>query len=230
MAKTILITGSNRGLGLEFTRQYAIEGWRVIACCRNVNDAADLQMLKTQYSNIEILSLDVTDEEQLKSLQQKINFPIDILINNAGFLEVDPPLGDISSQTMIKSFLINALGPLKLIEALKEQVAKSERKLIVVLSSSMGSISENSSGGYYSYRASKAALNMIMKSLSIDLAPSHIDVLVLHPGWVKTRMGGASAQLQTQDSVKGMRQVIENYPSSPGTVKFMRYNGEIIPW
>ncbi len=229
MPQTILITGANRGLGLEFTAQYASDGWHVLACCKDPGQANDLKALQKQYPQIESHSLDVTDESQIKALQQSITQPIDILLNNAGYLEVDS-FGSISSDVMTKTFLINSVAPLKMAEAFADHVAKSEKKLIANISSSMGSISDNQSGGYYSYRASKAALNMGMKSVGHDLTSKQIKVLLLHPGWVKTRMGGEGAAITAKDSVTGMRKVIAGYSPKSGEVKFIRYNGEVIPW
>lgn len=229
MTQTILITGANRGLGLEFTTQYAKDGWQVLACCKDPSQANDLQALQKQFPQIEIHSLDVTDESQIKSLQQEIKQPIDILLNNAGFLEVDS-FGSVSSEVMTKTFLINTVAPLKMAEAFADHVANSEKKLIANITSSMGSISDNQSGGYYSYRTSKAALNMVMKSAGYDLASKQIKVLLLHPGWVKTRMGGDDAAITAKDSVSGMRKVIADYSPKSGEVKFIRYNGEIVAW
>ncbi len=229
MTKTILITGANRGLGLEFTKQYASDGWQVLACCKDLNTATELKALSEKFPNVKCYSVDVTNERSIFTLSESISSPIDILLNNAGFLEQDE-LGEISTDIMQKTFMINAVGALKMLEAFTPQVAKSERKLIASLSSSMGSISDNTSGGYYSYRASKAALNMLMKSAAIDLESKKIQVLLLHPGWVKTRMGGDGATLQAQESVKGMREVIAHYKPKPGEVQFIRYNGEIVPW
>lgn len=229
MANTVLITGANRGLGLEFCKQYAMDDWQVFACCKDLNNANDLKNLSQQYSKITCLTLDVTSSSSLEAAKEAVQSPIDVLINNAGFLEHDS-LENVSPDVMLKTFAINTLGPLEVLKAFKAHVAKSQRKLIASISSSMGSISENTSGGYYSYRASKAALNMIMRSAAHDLASINVDVLLLHPGWVKTRMGGDQAQLMANDSVKGMRTVIANYKPSKGEVQFIRYNGEIIPW
>lgn len=230
MSETILITGANRGLGFEFTRQYAKEGNKVIACCRHLDEAKELEALQEKFSNIDIHELDITSEKAIKVLQKEITQPIDLLINNAGYLESENHLGQISTESMMKNFMINAMGAFKVTEAFIDQLSKSKRKLAVAISSSMGSISENTSGGYYSYRASKAALNMLMKSLGIDLMPYGIRVLLLHPGWVKTRMGGDEAQHEPSTSVAGMRKVIANYSPKEGEVKFIRFNGEEISW
>lgn len=227
---TILVTGANRGLGLEFVRQYAEEGARILACCRNPKQADELQALQKQHANIQIYTLDVAQPDNIQALANEIKEPIDILLNNAGMLEKEEDLESISMDAFKETFLVNSVAPLKMAQAFAKQVASSHRKLIASISSSMGSISDNTSGGYYSYRSSKAALNMLMKSAGIDLAPQGIRVLLLHPGWVKTRMGGSEATTEPADSIRGMRKVIRNYQPAPGEVNFFRYNGEVVPW
>lgn len=227
---TILITGANRGLGLEFVRQYAQEGARILACCRHPQQAEELQTLQKQYSNIRIYALDVAQPGSIEALSQEISDPIDILLNNAGMLEKEDGIDSISMESLKQTFMVNSVAPLKMAQAFAKHVAKSQRKLIANISSSMGSISDNTSGGYYSYRSSKAALNMLMKSAGFDLAPQGIRVLLLHPGWVKTRMGGSEATTEPADSIRGMRKIIRNYQPAPGEVLFLRYNGEVVPW
>lgn len=230
MTDTILITGANRGLGLTFVEQYAKAGALVLACCRSPSEATELQHLAKQHANIQIHQLDVSSQENIDLLAKKLNMPIDILINNAGMLENESKLGSLSQEGLLKTFLVNSIAPIKITESFTKHLAKSDKKLLVNISSSMGSISENLSGSYYSYRASKAALNMLMKSAAIDLASQGIKVLILHPGWVKTRMGGEQAQIEPAESIAGMRKVIESYHPAPGEVRFYRYNGEIVPW
>ncbi len=231
MSDTILITGANRGLGLTFVEQYAKTGALILACCRSPSEATELQQLAKNHTNIQIHQLDVSSQENIESLANKLNMPIDILINNAGMLEEkELGLGNLSQEALLKTFLVNSIAPIKITEAFTQHLAKSHRKLLVNISSSMGSISENLSGSYYSYRASKAALNMLMKSAGIDLAPQGIKVLLLHPGWVKTRMGGEQAAIEPSESIAGMCKVIENYNPAPGEVRFYRYNGEIVSW
>lgn len=228
--ETILITGANRGLGLEFTRQYASIGANILACCRVPAEAQALQALKKTHTNIQLFGLDVSKGEQIQALAKQIKDPIDILINNAGQSDKSEAWGNLSSDKFLQTFLVNSVAPLKITEAFSEHVAKSQRKLIVCISSIMGSLSENIGGGYYSYRASKAALNMAMKSAAIDLEPQHIKILLLHPGWVKTRMGGESASIDAVESITGMRKVIDQYQPAPGEVKFYRYDGKTIGW
>lgn len=230
MSDTILITGANRGLGLTFVEQYAKTGALILACCRSPSEASELQQLAKQNTNIKIYQLDVSSQENIESLANELTMPIDILINNAGMLDSESGLGSLSQATLLKTFLVNSIAPIKIAESFTKHLAKSHRKLLVNISSSMGSIGENTSGGYYSYRAAKAALNMLMKSAGIDLAPQGIKVLLLHPGWVKTRMGGEQAAIEPSESIAGMCKVIENYNPAPGEVRFYRYNGEIVSW
>ena len=228
--ETILITGANRGLGLEFVRQYAPTGATLLACCRDPQNASELQALQKHHANIRIYPLDISNTQDIQKLASQIQEPIDILINNAGILEKEEGFGNLSTDTFVQTFLINSIAPLKMTEAFSKQVAKSNRKLIVCISSSMGSIGENSSGNYYSYRTSKAALNMAMKTAAFDLAPQGINVLLLHPGWVKTRMGGEDAAIEPAKSIAGMRKVIENYQPKPAEVAFYRFDGTVVAW
>lgn len=226
----ILITGANRGIGLEFVRQYATTADRIFACCRDLANAEDLRILQDQHPNIELFPLDVTSDTDISNLQKAITSPIDLLINNAGILLKDSSFGKLSVEDLTQTFLVNAVAPLKLIEAFVEHLKKGQQKCVATVSSRMGSISDNTSGGYYSYRAGKVALNMLLKSAAVDLKEHGIKILILHPGWVKTRMGGEGAALTAAESVTGMRQVIEQYNPPLGEVMFYSYQNEQIPW
>lgn len=230
MTETLFITGANRGLGLEFVRQYAKTNSTIHACCRNPEEANELQKLQQTYPNIHVHPLEITSASSINTLKKIINNPIDILINNAGILENDLPFGQLSIDFLKHTFEVNAIAPLKIAEAFSTHIAKSNRKLIACITSRMGSIHDNTSGRYYSYRAGKAALNMLMKSAAYDLKPLGIKVLLLHPGWVKTRMGGESAPLSPQESIAGMRNVIANYAPPLGEAQFYSYQGESISW
>jgi len=230
MTQSVLITGANRGLGLEFTRQFAKNNFTVFACCRDPDNADELNALQNKHQNIQLFSLEISSMASIQLLQKEITQPIDILLNNAGILEEDPAFGALSIENFSQSFLVNAVSPLKVTEAFKENLAKSSLKLVVCITSRIGSISENHSGGYYSYRTSKTALNMLMKTAAFDLALEGIRVLLLHPGWVKTRMGGTEAALTPTESVSGMIKVITNYQTIPPEVMFYNYKGEEIPW
>jgi NAD(P)-dependent dehydrogenase (short-subunit alcohol dehydrogenase family) len=228
---TVLITGANRGLGLEFSRQYAQSEWAVIACCRKPEQAAQLKQLAAG-SSIQIEALDVADFAQIDALSKKLTGQsLDILINNAGIYS-DQRLtgfGCLDYQAWDMSFRVNVLAPVKMAEAFLGQLKRGDNKLIVSISSLMGSIADNGSGGSLLYRSSKAALNAAMKSLSIDLSRQGIGVLTLHPGWVKTDMGGANALINSEESVSGMRRLITDYrPDQSGG--FYNYRGDRLPW
>ena len=225
----VLITGANRGIGLEFSKQYAADGWKVLACCREPQSAIALQALASAHSNIEILALDVADFKQIDALALQLKeSTIDVLINNAGVYP-SSSFGDVDYNDWTEGFKINSMAPLKMAEAFVQHVTRSQLKKIATLSSKMGSLDDNTSGGSYSYRASKAAVNMVMKSLSIDLKPYGISVVTLHPGWVQTDMGGENALVSATTSVAGLRHVIEHL-SIESTGKFIAYDGKEIAW
>lgn len=230
---TALITGSNRGLGLEWVRQLAAGGWRVHATCRRPDDAGDLQQLALGHAGIRVHRLDVTREDELAALAEDIRTAgIDLLINNAGvyFERWDKdPLGSIEYAAWEETFRVNTLGAVRVTEALVEQVARSDRRLVLAITSHMGSIAEIGGGRNYAYRSSKAALNAAMKGISLELKPRGIGVLLLHPGWVNTRMGGPDAPHHPEESVRGMRRLAEDFrPEQSG--RFFRFDGSEIPW
>jgi len=225
----VLITGSNRGIGLEFVRQYAADGWRVLACCRDPEHATELKQLAATQPQIKVLGLDVADFAQIEALAVQLNDQkIDLLINNAGIYP-GAGLSSINSEDWMRAFKVNSMAPLKMAQAFTPHIAHSQLKKIATLSSKMGSIDDNSGGGSYIYRSSKAAVNMVMKSLAIDLKPLAIAVVTLHPGWVLTDMGGANALLDTKTSVSGLRQVIDDLSLS-STGQFIAYDGKAINW
>lgn len=226
---TVLITGANRGIGLEFTKQYAADGWQVLACCRHPQSALDLQTLAQANHNIKIYSLDVTDFAQIDALALQLRHEsVDLLINNAGVYP-SSSFGDVDYDAFAQGFKINSMAPLKMTEAFVQHITRSQLKQIATLSSKMGSIDDNGSGESYSYRASKCAVNMVMKSLSIDLKPYGISVVTLHPGWVQTDMGGSNAMINTQTSVTGLRKVIRDTHLG-NTGRFIAYDGKPINW
>lgn len=224
---TLLITGANRGLGLAFVRSYAADGWRVHACCRYPDKAKSLKAVKGE---IALHRVDVTDGLRVASLAREMaDEPIDLLINNAGVYHPKRGFGETDYTDWLDELKINTLAPLRMAERFVEQVAASERKLIVNISSGLGSIALNEEGGSYVYRSSKAALNMVTKGLSVDLAGRGITVISLSPGWVKTDMGGASANLSPEESIAKMRQIIDKLtPADSG--RFYNHLGEERPW
>ena len=229
MAHQVLITGANRGLGLEFTKQYADDGWNVLACCRHPQSAMQLQALAQTNPNIKIVSLDVADFVQIDALALQLkDVSIDLLINNAG---VYPPssFGNVDYNDWAQGFKINSMAPLKMAEAFVQHITRSQLKKIATLTSKMGSIDDNTSGESYSYRSSKTAVNMVMKSLSIDLKPYGISVVTLHPGWVQTDMGGPNGLINAHTSVSGLRKVIERL-SLNTTGQLIAFDGKPIPW
>lgn len=225
---SVLITGAGRGIGLELARQYAGDGWRVHATCRDSKGASALEGIG---GDVAIYRLDVTKGAQIAALARDLKGePIDLLINNAGRMGAPGrSIGNLDYDTWEEVFRVNAMGPVRVAEALVELVASSERKLIVSITSGMGSIGTNSNGGSYAYRSSKAALNAAMKSLSIDLAGRGITVAVFNPGWVRTDMGGKSATLSPKKSVKGIRAVIDRLTLSDSG-RFLNHDGSEIPW
>lgn len=226
---TVLITGANRGIGLELTKQYAEAGWHVLACCREPNTAAALNALASNHSNIKIYALDVAEFKQIDALAKQLNnVVIDVLINNAGVYP-EGNLSDADVDNWLNGFKVNSIAPLKMAMAFTPHIASSQLKKLATLSSKMGSIDDNTSGGSYMYRSTKTAVNSVMKSLSIDLKPHGIAVVTLHPGWVETDMGGPNALINTQTSVAGLRQVIDHL-SLENTGKFIAYDGKEIAW
>jgi NAD(P)-dependent dehydrogenase (short-subunit alcohol dehydrogenase family) len=228
---SVLVTGANRGIGLEFCRQYSRAGCQVLACCRHPDQAVELQALAAEQTTISLYQLDVCEQADIDKLAAQLaQQPVDLLINNAGYYGPSGVrLGAIDVQQWLKVFAINAIAPLKVAEALVDSVAKSELKTIAFMSSKMGSMADNGSGGSYLYRSSKAGLNAVVKSLSIDLADRGIKVAALHPGWVKTAMGGPNALIDASASVTALRQLLARLtPQQSG--HFFNYDGTIIPW
>ena len=231
-SRTVLVTGANRGLGLEFVRQYADDGWRVFAASRAPKAARELKELESRHAGrIAVLALDVTDGESVKAAAGQLRGePIDLLLNNAGV--GGPPgqkVGSLDYAAWARVLDANVLGPARVIEAFVENVAKGRDKRIVTVTSRMGSIEDNSSGGSYAYRSSKAGVNAAMKSFSIDLAPRGITCVVVHPGWVRTDMGGAGGKLTPAESVKSLRSLIESLRKKDSG-KFFNYDAQPLPW
>ncbi|WP_263082211.1 SDR family oxidoreductase [Endozoicomonas sp. Mp262] len=232
MSKAVLVTGANRGIGLEFCKQYLSLGYKVYACCRSPESSPELLTLKQKVADrLHVFPLDVTNEGMLKALPHMLEGqPIDILINNAGVYGPKAlPFGQIDDAEWLNVMKVNTIAPLQLAQLLVDNVAASQERKVVLLTSKMGSISDNTSGGSYIYRSSKAALNAVGKSLSVDLAPKGIKVALVHPGWVKTDMGGNNALIDTETSVSGLCRVIEQL-SEENSGQFFNYDGALISW
>ena len=232
--KTTLITGANRGIGLEFAKQYAAHGWRVFACTRNAEKSDDLNVLATkQPGQITVHTLDVEDHAQIDELARSLSGEsIDLLINNAGIYAESHHSGVFTSanyEAWARTFLVNTMATLKMTQAFTSQILRSSQKKMVTISSKMGSIADNTGGGSYMYRSSKAAVNMVVKTLAVDLKPSGLIAAALHPGWVQTAMGGPNALISTTKSVSGMRRVIDGLTLADSG-RFIAYDGQTIPW
>ena len=235
---TALITGASRGLGLEFTRQYAADGWRVFAACRDPGTAAALRDIEAgAEGRVQVHALDVTDHARIDALAKELaGEAIDLLLNNAGVMEPhDITFGNIDYEMWADVFETNLLAPAHMAEAFVEHVARSERKLMVTLSSGLGSITINrpgerlAPGNLYMYRTSKAAVNMVMRGLSFDLKDRGITAVVVSPGHVRTDMGGPQAGLAPEESIASVRNVIGGL-SIADSGKFIFYNGDEHPW
>jgi NAD(P)-dependent dehydrogenase (short-subunit alcohol dehydrogenase family) len=234
---TVLVTGANRGLGLEFVRQYAESGWNVIATCRDPEASADLSALDARHPSLNIHALDVGNFAAIDRLAAELKGrTIDVLLSNAGIFG-PKPLGDndprqnfghIDYAIWAEVLRINTMAPMKMAEAFVDHLAASVQKKFIAISSIEGSITR-AKGRIYAYKTSKAALNMVVKNLGADLAPRGIITAAFCPGWVKTRMGGDTAPLEAPASIAGVRKVIESLaPDTTG--RFWLYTGEINPY
>ena len=228
---TVLITGTNRGIGLEFAKQFIARGDTLLATCRDIASATELDRLKVNNEKLQIFELDVSSQESMESLPEKLEGQaIDIFINNAGIYGPrDSVFGNVSADEWAKVFQINAKAPMILTQLLIENLHDGFEKKLIYISSKMGSIDDNKGGGSYVYRSSKAALNAVAKSIAVDLGNSGYSVAVLHPGWVQTGMGGPNALIDTGTSVSNMINVIDNL-NNQNSGSFFNYDGVIIPW
>ena len=224
---SVLITGANRGLGLELVRQYAADGWKVMACCRKPKSAKALLAVK---GDVEIRTLDVASPASINRLAKGLKGkPTDILINNAGIAGRRLRFGKTDPKDFLDIMRVNAVAPLMLTEALIANVAKSKMRKIVAITSRMGSIGDHPSGDSFAYRCSKSALNMAMVNSMGEFGKKNIALVLLHPGWVKTDMGGKQAPVAIPDSVAGMRRVIADLGMETSG-RFLNYKGETLPW
>ncbi len=229
--KNVLITGANRGIGLEHSRAFVSRGIRVFAAVRSPNEDGDLNALASANPGmITVLSYDAADQDAPRKVKADlVDTPIDLLLANAGAMGGSKQsFGSVDVEDVMQLVRINSLAPLKLVEALADNVARSDRKLIAFQSSLMGSIGD-SSGGYYAYRVSKAALNMVAKGVSNDLKSRGVIVVTMHPGWVKTRMGGSGAPLSVGQSVAGQQRLFDQL-TMKDSGHFFNYDGKELPW
>ena len=223
---TILVTGANRGIGFALAEAYVKKGWRVLATRRS----SDVSLP----TGVEPLILDITDADSIRALANTLaDTAIDILWNNAGvYLDKHVPLHRLSNENWLRTFEINTIAPIRIAETLAHNVALSERKVVVFTSSMMGSLAVNGQGAY-AYRSSKTALNMAVRCFSHDYLAQGISCVLLHPGHVKTDMGGVEGMIDEATSVAGMQAVVE--PINPSTQQrytgqFFNYDGSPITW
>ena len=228
---TVLITGTNRGIGLEFVKQFLAREDTVLATCRDMGSATELRQLKNDTRKLHIFELDVSSQKSMEDLTlQLTGHAIDIFINNAGvYGPRDSTFGKVSANEWAKVLQVNAEAPMILTQLLIDNLRDGSDKKLLYITSKMGSIDDNKGGGSYVYRSSKAALNAVVKSISVDLRDSGFSVAVLHPGWVQTDMGGPNALIDVTTSVSKMIDVIDNL-NSHNSGSFFNYDGGIIPW
>jgi NAD(P)-dependent dehydrogenase (short-subunit alcohol dehydrogenase family) len=216
---TILITGANRGIGLEFARQYASAGWSVIATTRQ--PSRELESL-----GVRVLSLDLSDPEALSSFAATFDDELDIFIANAGTNHPMEPVGPRNARDWQLMMMVNAIGPFQLAKSLLPRMTSAGK--MIAISSGMGSIADNH-GGWIPYRTSKAALNMAWSCLAIEAKAHGVSCVLISPGWVKTRMGGAGAEITTEESVSDMRALIARL-SIGDSGRFFRRDGSQLAW
>ena len=216
---TVLITGANRGIGLEFARQYAAEGWDVIATARRSSDELD-------GLGVRVESLDLSDANGVADFPNKIDGPIDLFIANAGTSHPKDTEGADNARDWQAMMMVNAIAPYQLGQALLPKMADAGK--MIAISSGMGSIGDTG-GGWVPYRTSKAALNMAWSNLALEAKSRGIACVLFSPGWVKTRMGGSGAEITAEQSVSDMRSTIDRL-TIDDTGRFLRRNGSDIPW
>ncbi len=227
----VLITGANRGIGLEFVEQFLARGDKVFACCRHIDSADELKQLHIGHADLGLLELDVSNTQSLANFPAQLQGQaIDIFINNAGvYGPRNTEFGNVDGRAWASVFQVNSIAPLLLTQLLLDNLRKGKEKKLVYITSKMGSIEDNEGGGSYIYRSSKTALNSIVKSIAIDLADEGFSAAVLHPGWVLTDMGGPNALIDTSTSVAGMISVIDGLDKQQSG-SFFNYDGKLVPW
>jgi NAD(P)-dependent dehydrogenase (short-subunit alcohol dehydrogenase family) len=221
---TILVTGAGRGIGLALARVYAAGGWRVLATARRPAEVPAVA------GDVAWLELDVTQPHSVAHLAAEVDEPLDLLVNNAGIAgQRDTALGAIDYSAWSQAIATNLFGPVRVTEALLPALRQGRHKKVATLSSIMGSIGSNQRGGSYVYRSSKAGLNAVMRSIALDLRAEGFTVVVLHPGWVRTDMGGSAATLEPEASARDLKRLLDNL--EPGqTGEFMDHLGHRLPW
>ena len=228
---TIMITGANRGIGLELVKQYCNRNYQVIGTYRDETTSGELISMSRNLDNLKVHSLDVCSDQSLEDFSSKLgDTPVDIFINNAGvYGPRDSSFSNVDEINWIPVFQTNAIAPLLLTQLIIENLRSGSQKKLIYITSKMGSIDDNKSGGAYIYRSSKTALNSVVKSISVDLAKDDMKVALLHPGWVRTDMGGMGGWIDTFESVQGMIKQINNLTINDSG-KYLDYAGKSINW
>ncbi|XP_031553207.1 uncharacterized protein LOC116290338 [Actinia tenebrosa] len=248
LCRSIFITGCNRGLGLEFVKQFlklSPPPEHIFATCRDLNakSCEELKQLASENSNVCLVELDVTEFERIKGVAQEVSDKLqgkglNVLLNNAGIIFREPSIEDVTVEMMVDHYKVNTVAPLMITQAflplLKKAATDPEEKsyikaAVLNMSSLVGSLTNYKKGVRYPYRASKSALNSVTKSMSVDLKPFGIISVVLDPGWVRTDMGGEQAPLAASESVSGMMEVIKSLDESKNGM-WLDYKGDITPW
>ncbi|MBC01118.1 MAG: Short chain dehydrogenase [Rhodobacteraceae bacterium] len=228
---TLLITGASRGIGLETVRRFLDDpDWQVIATCRDPGAASDLRALQARHgTRLELHALDVGDGDAVARLADVLaGRPVDVLLNNAGVMGAHQSLEDLDFDGWLAEVNVNTLGPMRLALALRPNLVLSKNPRIVTISSQMGSMARPR-GGSYAYRSSKAAVNKAMQGLALDLADEGICVVAVHPGWVRTDMGGGGADISVEESAAGIYRLTRDLTLADSG-RFLTYRGEDHPW
>lgn len=231
MTKNVFITGANRGIGLELTHQYLAAGEKVFASARDPSIESLSRLTERYPDNLKIVMLDVTDESNIQTVAGSLeDTSIDLLINNAGlFHSKHEDFSSLNPDTWIEEFRVNSIAPFLVTRALKSNLASASSSVVGMISSKMGSMGDNQSGGSYSYRSSKAALNAVSVSLANDLSDLDIPVVALHPGWVQTDMGGPNGLIDVETSATGLKAILDKAGKAESG-KFYDYSGKQLPW
>ena len=224
--RTAVVTGASRGIGSEFFFRLLQEGWRFYAGYRSEMHRLEL----IEHENLFCYLLDVTDNESVRKFAEMVEYPVDLLINNAGVPDGRwRSIKEIDDRWMLEVIDINSVGPVRMVKAFYDKMAHEELATVVMISSLMGSIDDCLSGKSYAYRASKTALNMLSVAMKKEGLEDNISFLILHPGWVKTRMGGEHAPVEVDDSVSGMMELIYSH-NLTDSGRFVQYDGVDLPW
>jgi NAD(P)-dependent dehydrogenase (short-subunit alcohol dehydrogenase family) len=223
---TVLVTSASRGIGFEFARQYAAEGWHVLAACREPAAATELAVLE----GVELVAMDVTDLASVRAAAAASDAPVDLLVNSAGIMgQLDDLPGNVDYDEWRRVLDVNAMGPVRVLDALVPRLAAAGGAKALTITSGMGSLSDIRSGTAMMYRTSKAAVNMAMRARALQLRDRGIVVAVINPGWVRTDMGGPGASISVEQSIAAMRKVIDALtPDQAGS--FLNWKGGTYPW